>query len=92
MQGLDTEILKYGPKNCSEIVYVLKTPFDPENLTKSGFLYQAISKAATERIFIFLFIYLFIYLSISSLIMWFFFLIASFDIEPVTTLKVVYFF
>ena len=27
----------------SEIVYVLKTSFDPENLTKSGFLYQALS-------------------------------------------------
>ena len=36
MQGLDTEILKkMAQKNCSEIVYVLKTSFDPENLTKS---------------------------------------------------------
>ena len=44
MQGLDTEILKkMAQKNCSEIVYVLKTSFDPENLTKSGFLYQALS-------------------------------------------------
>ena len=34
---------KMAQKNCSEIVYVLKTSFDPENLTKSGFLYQALS-------------------------------------------------
>ena len=34
---------KMAQKNCSEIVYVLKTSFDPENLTKSGFLYHALS-------------------------------------------------
>ena len=44
MQGLDTEILKNGPKKLFENrLCSKKTPFDPKNLTKSGFLYQALS-------------------------------------------------
>ena len=92
MQGLDTEILKNGSKKLFENrLCSKKNPIWPWKPNKIRiFVSSPIIGSNWKDIYLFIYLpfHLFVYFITDHVV---FFLIASFDIEPVTTLKVVSF-